>query len=196
MGGYIQGGDPATYYPELWRWFVNVYGVKSVIDVGCGEGHAIDYFSGLIEQNVTYRHVWGIDGVEQEHDGILQHDYSTGPWPYPREPDPDHPWMDDAGWEFDLAWSCEFVEHVEERYIPNFLATFACAKLVLMTHADPGQPGHHHVNCQTADYWRGVMAAAGYALDKSLTRWARSLASMSENPINHFARSGLAFVRS
>ena len=45
LGGYIVGGDDATYYPHLWDWLVSARGVKSVVDVGCGEGHAARYFA-------------------------------------------------------------------------------------------------------------------------------------------------------
>ena len=179
LGGYCLGGDEATYYPDLWRWLVEERGVRSVIDVGCGEGHAFQFFEGLLGRlNVT-----GIDGIPQEHPMIEQHDYTTGPyipWGYEEE-------------KADLVWSCEFVEHVEERYVPNFLETFRCADLVLMTHAEPGQLGHHHVNCQPDSYWIGAMAAIGYRLDQKLTDRARQLAALNRNPYNHFARSGLAF---
>lgn len=188
LGGYIVGGDPATYYPHLWNWLVNDYGVRSVIDIGCGEGHAVDYFAGLLCGGLEDDRcpVLGIDGVEQDSPHIFQHDYTEGPAP-----------MYDftATASFDLVWSCEFVEHVDEKYLPNLLDTFEYGKLVLMTHAEPGQPGYHHVNCQTPDYWRGVMASLGYSLDVNLTRGTRSFAAMNENPINHYARSGLAFSR-
>ena len=58
LGGYISAshpravelgvkdGDSATYAPNLWRWLVDVLGVESVIDVGCGEGHAAAFFCG------------------------------------------------------------------------------------------------------------------------------------------------------
>lgn len=182
LGGYIIGGDPATYFPELWRWLVDEYGVRSVIDVGCGEGHALDYFREELGCSVV-----GIDGVAQGKASILAHDYTTGPLPN----EDNVPFVSRA----DLVWSCEFVEHVEERYVPNFLATFQRADLVLMTHAGPGQPGHHHVNCQHADYWIGAMAASGFRHDADLTRRARARAELNRNPINHFARSGLVFRR-
>ena len=174
LGGYIVGGDDATYYPELWEWLVKECGVRSVLDVGCGEGHALRFFRELGCRTM------GIDGIEQNQVDILTHDYTESGL----ELDP-----------FDLVWSCEFVEHVEEQYVPNFLRTFKAAKIVTMTHAEPGQPGWHHVNCQTADYWRGAMTACGYSLDLSLTKKTRELALLSNNPINHYARSGLAFVR-
>lgn len=176
LGGYIPGGDPATHYPDLWKWLVDT-GVKSVVDIGCGEGLAARYFA---DRGCR---VVGIDGVWQlsQNWQFLMHDYTQGPL---HISDP-----------FDLAWSCEFVEHVEEQYVQNFLMTFQCANAVLMTHAEPGQPGYHHVNCQDATYWKAQMAAAGFRFDPDFTRDAREKAAINTFPINHFSRSGLAFVR-
>lgn len=179
LGGYIIGGDEATYCPDLWKWLVEDYGVCSVIDVGCGEGHALNYFAELGCD------VCGVDGVEQPDPRIIKHDYTKGK--LGAKPLQLH---------YDLCWSCEFVEHVEERYIPNFLETFACAELILMTHAEPGQLGYHHVNCQSASYWVGAMAGIGYALDEKLTAVTRELSLSNRSLYNHFARSGLAFVTS
>lgn len=183
LGGYIIGGDDATYYPALWRWLVEQKEVRSVIDVGCGEGHAVSFFEELGCD------VIGVDGVEQDNPQIVCHDYTEGSWPQAVRGNR----MEGAS---DLVWSCEFVEHIEERCVPNFLETFLMAPLVLMTHAAPGQQGHHHVNCQPEAYWRGVMAAIGYELDDALTQECRGLAARNRNQWNHFARSGLAFVRS
>jgi SAM-dependent methyltransferase len=180
LGGYVVGGDNATFYPGLFDWLVDAWGVKSVIDVGCGEGHALRYF-----RDRGCR-VIGVDGIEQDDPDIVTHDYTVQHWP---GTDP----VCDPLW--DLAWSCEFVEHVDEQYVPNFLATFKCARYVLMTHGEPGQPGWHHVNNQTADYWKGAMAAVGYEFNEILTAAAREMASMNTDPYNHFRRSGLAFRR-
>ena len=176
LGGYVPGGDPATWYPDLWKWVVEERRVKSVLDVGCGEGHTVRFFR---ELGIA---AWGIDGIAQDGPTIIQHDYTLGFL---------EPVLDGV----DLVWSCEFVEHVEERYARNFLSTFACARFVLMTHGEPGQSGHHHVNNQTGDYWKGAMAAIGYEFDEVLTAQARGLASANEDPYNHFRRSGLAFRR-
>ena len=181
LGGYIPGGDPATYYPDLWRWLVEDYGVGSVIDVGCGEGHAVEFFM----EHLGRGNVYGIDGVETHPDVAWYEvwDYTNGPYVA---------FLDEA----DLVWSCEFVEHVEERFMENFLETFRCSSdLILMTHAEPGQAGHHHVNCQTADYWKGALASIGFSFDKQLTAVTRELAAINDNPWNHYRRSGLAFRR-
>ena len=187
LGGYVPGGDEATWYPNLWTWLVQDEAgprVRSVLDVGCGEGHSTRFFREICPNTV------GIDGTWQDS-SIVQHDFTTGPWL--------------GGWAdinsalrsglWDLVWCCEFVEHVEERYVPNFLETFKLAKHVLLTHAFPGQDGHHHVNCQPREYWVGALAAIGYGLDEELTTRTRNLAALNRSPWNHYVRSGLAFRR-
>lgn len=183
LGGYVRGGDPATWCPALWSWIVREHGIGSVLDVGCGEGHSTRYFHELGCEAV------GVDGCEQAIREtaapglVVQHDFCQGPFPWGRE--------------FDMVWSCEFLEHVQRRYVPHLLGTFAAAKkLVLVTHAFPGQDeGHHHVNCQPSRYWIRQIESLGFEcrLDLSLEARQRSLADY--RGINHFARSGLVFVR-
>jgi SAM-dependent methyltransferase len=175
LGGYIAGGDPATQYPELWRWLAQWLPANSVLDVGCGDGQALGVFKALGCD------VLGVDGIPQDSPYIVEHDFTLGPFR--------------PGRRFDLVWSCEFVEHVEERYVPNFLETFQSGRYVFMTHAEPGQPGHHHVNCQPREYWVKKLAAIGYEYVPLLTSAARRLAQANPDPWNHFARSGLAFKR-
>ncbi len=175
LGGYVHGGDAATWYPDLWKWLVNKLSIKRVIDVGCGEGQALEYFRQLGCDVV------GIDGMPQNDPDIIECDFSKGSV---QITDP-----------YDLVWCCEFVEHVVEEKMRNYLNVFASAQYIAMTHATPGQPGHHHVNCQTEDYWRGAMAVAGFQLDPVLTKMARLAASVNANPWNHFKRSGLVFKR-
>lgn len=179
LGGYIAGGDEATYYPDLWDWFIGM-GWRTILDIGCGEGHSTRYFR---ERDAL---VVPIDGIAQPQlaDFIL-HDFTEGPWRYSLG---EH--------RFGLAWCCEVVEHIEEQYLPNLLETFAYCKVVAMTHAEPGQQGYHHVNCQPYTYWRGALAAFGFRLDEGLTAAARALAARNTNPYNHFVRSGLIFCSS
>lgn len=186
LGGYLPGGDPATWFPDMWTWLVSDFGVKSVLDVGCGDGSAVDYFTSLGIPAL------GVEGIPQDHPRIEQHDFAEGPWPS---------W--NHYFRFDLVWCCEFVEHVEERFIPRFLPAFQTAPIVLLTHAEPGQPGYHHVNCRSADYWEGVMMGISYKLDPDLTAKTRELAAKNTFTwedeqgvhVNHYLRSGLAFRR-
>lgn len=174
LGGYEQGGDPATYYPDLWRWAVETWKVKSVLDVGCGEGHSLKFFRDQLGCEVM-----GIEGLPQEDKDILLHDYT------------DDPYMPEK--TRDLIWCCEFLEHVEERYIHCVAPTFLSAPLVLMTHAAPGHGGHHHVNCRDAEYWKGFFAALGFQYDAGATIDTRIQAAANKNPYNHYQRSGMVF---
>lgn len=174
LGGYVEGGDEATYFPDLWQWLVEEQGVRSVLDVGCGEGHALKFFR---ELGCT---VVGVDGVAQDDSSIDVHDFTAGPY---------------GPIDVDLVWCCEFVEHIEEVYLPNILAALQSAPLVLLTHAEPGQQGHHHVNCQPSSYWVGALAVSGYSLDERLTSLTRVIAGLNTNQYNHYARSGMAFRR-
>jgi cyclopropane fatty-acyl-phospholipid synthase-like methyltransferase len=119
--------------PSL-KYLVEHFNIKSMLDVGCGTG-------GMVE----YAHSLGLDalGVDGDTnvacDHIVNHDFTQGAYI------PDK--------EYDLIWCVEFVEHVEAKFIPNFLETFRHGKILMMTFAPPGQGGKHHVNLQTASYW-------------------------------------------
>lgn len=189
LGGYLRSvekrirgsaagphGDGATWYPLLWQWLVEDLGIRSVLDLGCGEGHAAGFFRD------AGCDVLGIDGsLLARSDSVIAgrhavHDFVDGPFVPARR--------------FDLVWSCEFVEHVEERFTHNFLTAIASSrKYVLMTFASPGQRGWHHVNCQRQDYWVEKLRRLGFALDESLTTETRQMAH------GHFQSCGLAFVR-
>lgn len=171
LGGYFPEGDPLSWCPALWTWLRKACGVRSMIDIGCGAGTALHFFKAL---GCEAR---GVDGLPPHDDPLIsQHDYTTGPF--------------DPGRDFDLAWCCEFVEHVAPEFMDNYLTTFDRGRLLLMTHAIPNQYGHHHVNCQPDDYWIAVVEARGFRFDLGATGTARSLA-----PASYFARSGLVFRR-
>lgn len=178
LGGYVSGGDNATWYPELWKWLRDNLKIESVLDIGCGEGHSVKYFRDVLRIPT----VVGIDGLLQGDPAIEVHDFTKGPWPSP-------------SMLYDLIWCCEFVEHVPEEFMPNFLLAFTLGRFVAMTHAEPGQAGHHHVNCRTKEYWIGAMAAIGYQLNEVLTECSRLIALANKDPWNHWRRSGLIFTR-
>lgn len=181
LGGYIvrvsAHGDPNTYATEVWDWMIG-NGVRSVLDVGCGEGHSTKYF---IDKGVE---ALGIEGGENAYSNspvkekLVLHDYTKGPFVVDRR--------------YDAVWSCEFVEHVEERYADHFLATFACANRVFLTHAVPGQEGYHHVNCRPAGYWIEKMSARGFVYDDESSLRLRKLTDKMhvKNTLLVFEKSG------
>ncbi|MBW3020336.1 class I SAM-dependent methyltransferase [Candidatus Woesearchaeota archaeon] len=175
LGGYIYGGDPLTYYPKLWEWLIKILNIKSVLDVGCGEGHSTKYF-----KNIGCK-VLGIDGSfeairdNQIPESVVMHDFCKSSF-IPNK-------------KYDMVWSCEFIEHVEEKYMKNFLETFKTVKKYLViTYAIPGQKGHHHVNCQNKEYWIKEMSKIGFKFCPKLTKLAKNKA------IGHFKSKGLIFI--
>lgn len=178
LGGYFPEGDPGSYCPELWEWAIKRYRIESMIDVGCGAGTALDWFE------AHGCHAIGVDGLPPEGDDrIAEHDYTTGPWPRKVRGNR----MEGAT---DLVWCCEFVEHIEEQYIDNFLETFLMGRIVMMTHGLYWQDGHHHVNLQAPGYWIDRVRAAGFKFLARDTIESRNLVLQQ-----YWKHSGLIFRR-
>lgn len=149
LGGSGPNGDPATAMYDIWGYVCLKYGLRSIIDVGCALGFNARW---LLDLGYDVIGVEGfpeyIAGNKLPRERVFQIDYSKQGWA--------------PGREFDLALCTEFVEHVEARFVQNFIETFKKCRYVLMTHALPGQGGHHHVNEQPASYWIAHLDAAGF----------------------------------
>lgn len=187
LGGYIAAdadrphGDPLTYVPETWQWLLDHYQVRSMISLGCGEGHCVEWF---MAHGVDARGVEGLpDAIEafnhrcpQYAGRIIQHDYTKGSCSLPN---------------VDLVWACQFVDNVEERYAGNYLESgFRRGRVICMNHAFPGQGGHHMVNIRRANHWIGRFHSMGYRLDNPAIEESRKRARGT-----HWERSGIVFVR-
>ena len=150
-------------------------GVKSMIDMGCGPGKQVRIARGLgIE-------AFGIDGdhtLKFSQPYFFLHDFTKGKFPCARK--------------FDLVWSVEFLEHVEEQYQPFYMAAFRLAKTVVCTAALPGQLGFHHVNCRDQAYWIRVFKRYGFAFDKTNTQLLKEHSTMGRE---FMRETGMLFVR-
>ena len=149
---------------NLLTYLMEEYGIKTMLDIGCGPG-------GMIElAQLRGIDAFGIDGdFTIQYDSHIKpfvyiHDFTTGPAP--------------IDGEFDLGWSVEFLEHVEEKYIPNYMEAFRLCKYLVVTAAPPGWNGHHHVNCQNQEYWEKVFLNYGFAIDSVETERIRVISSM------------------
>jgi cyclopropane fatty-acyl-phospholipid synthase-like methyltransferase len=176
LGGNMRHGDIHTWTPHLWRYLVDRFAVDSILDVGCGEGHAVKFFHRL----GIFAH--GIDGlpenIRRAVAPIALHDLLSSAYIMP----------------VDLVWSCEVAEHIAPDKVDFYLDTLANGRIVAMTHAVPGQDGHHHVNCQSWDYWVDKMQSRGYLLCED-NEELRQISAKDET-WNYFSRTGLLFLRS
>ncbi len=153
------------------------YKINSMLDIGCGPGGQIQLAKQLgIERCV------GIDGYPGpkvcKDVEIIIHDFTVGPYNHSTP-------------KYDFVWSCEFVEHVYEKYVPNFMNSFKHAKYIAMTYAPPGKSGHHHVNCRKESYWIEVFEKNNFVFDQDITNEIRLASTMK----NNFMRNhGLFFI--
>lgn len=150
------------------------FNIKTMIDIGCGPGGMVELAREL-----------GIDSYGIDGDFRLERKYPEKY--YLQDFTKDKANIDKT---FDLAYSCEFVEHVREEYVPNFMDTFTKATHVIMTFAPEGTPGHHHVNCRNEEYWINVFTNYGFIFDKDITTSVRNSSTMERDFIRH---NGLYF---
>lgn len=164
LGGCVKGGDPDTYDENVWNYLIENYEVHSILDIGCGEGWSTEFFKrkGL--------KVLGIEGSRKvindspHKELLIQHDYTLGKIKLKEK--------------YDAVWTCEFVEHVEERFVENFLDTFANVKYVFMTYSEPqwSNGGYHHVNCRDQKYWNSKLESINFSYLEEETKYIRSIA--------------------
>ncbi len=175
LGGNLRHGDLNCLSFAMWKMLVDRFAIRSMLDVGCGEGHAVKYFHSL----GCIAH--GVDGlmtnVQRAVMPIALHDLTNGPYIMP----------------VDMTLSIEVAEHIEEAYVGHYLETLRNGKIIVMTHALPSQQGFHHVNCQPEEYWTARLEARGYVLDPMNNYW-RNL-SKADGHQSYFAQSGLVFLR-
>jgi cyclopropane fatty-acyl-phospholipid synthase-like methyltransferase len=149
-------------------------GAKSFLDIGCGLGGMV-----IEAINRDYDAI-GIDGdfrLERSNpEHFILQDFTKGPAEINRN--------------FDLGWSCEFVEHVEQKYLDNFMKAFALCNTVVMTYAPVGKEGHHHVNCNTQEYWIDMFKDYGFTYNDKLTQTIRSNSNMRKGFVRNY---GLCF---
>lgn len=152
------------------------YNCKSLLDIGCGPGWQVDVAKDLGYQS------YGIDGdwtVLPKKPNFWLHDFTEGPVEH------------EANERYDLAWSVEFLEHIEEQYLPNVMESFRLCKYAIVTHAVPGQNGHHHVNLQEKQYWVDKFGEYDMLINEELTTKVKE-ASLMHKPF--IKRTGLVFV--
>lgn len=159
-GAYLECNDANTYCPDVWQYLIDKYHIKTVVDIGAGAGFNTVWFH---ERGLHAVAIEGWDeaiaSTKMPMERVIQHDYTLGPLPIPRT---------------DLAWSSEFVEHVEERFIPNWMATVKCCRYFVFTFAVPGQTGYHHVCERPYEFWQQICNLNGFVEIPEETAYLRS----------------------
>jgi SAM-dependent methyltransferase len=173
LGGNFAEGDPATFSAAAWNYIIKKFNIKSVLDVGSGRGYAGKWF---LDQGLEVTAIEGLsDNVLNAIIPTIEHDLTISSFKK----------------NVDFVNCVEVVEHIEEKYLDNLLDTLCCGKYVLITHAVPGQPGWHHVNCQPSEYWISHFKKRNFILMDNESTEIRNLA-LSDGGL-HIARNGMIF---
>jgi cyclopropane fatty-acyl-phospholipid synthase-like methyltransferase len=163
LPGHLGGSEGETHIDSgALKFIMGAAGISSMVDVGCGPGGMVEY-----ARSIGLR-AEGIDGdwTVPRNIKVHLHDFTTG--------------TVDLKEVFDLCWCVEFVEHVEEQYMMNYIKVFQQCRFVMMTHAFPGQGGHHHVNEQPTEYWIDRMTKAGFIFEPQMTDQIRKVSTMKQ----------------
>lgn len=179
---HLGGHQGITHIDEgLISWITETYQPKNVLDIGCGPGGNVELLNSRGIKTV------GVDGdytlKRNNPENYILVDFTKD--------------TVDTGKYWDWGYSCEFVEHVEEKYLDNFMKVFQQCKYVTITHALPGDRGHHHVNCKDDAYWIDVFGRYGFKHDYKLTNMLRSRSTMNldkKRKQQFFKRTGLFFT--
>jgi hypothetical protein len=176
LGGFTEF-DTAGISPTVWKAMIREFGVKSLLDVGCGRGTSTTWF---------LKHGVDVLCAEGSHDAyektflpdkatqMVEHDFSRGPW-----------WPEKT---YDAVWAVEFLEHVNLQYHFNYITAFRKAALLFVTSSRWG--GWHHVEVHMDDWWIQKYESYGFRYDDKLTQKVRLLAKEESKNTTAIAPDG------
>lgn len=150
------GHEAEKMAPWLMPLLNRVIPFESLVDVGCGEGWYVYWLIGN-RDDPEEKNFFGIEGSTAAvqdtviPDFVGKHDLRK-PFRSIRK--------------YDIAFSLEVAEHIEEEYAPVFVDTLCnLSDTVVMTAAPPGQGGLMHCNERPQEYWKELFFAAGFHPD-------------------------------
>ena len=149
LGGSYSGGDTHTWMPDIWGWLLVTYDIRTVVDLGTGYGHNLAWFLSMGCRGLGVEgDPIAVEGSVLPSSSVFCHDFTGNPLILDRP--------------YDLCMALEFVEHVDEKYMDNWMSAARACTFFLMSFATPGQGGHHHVNENTQEYWDNEMRKRGF----------------------------------
>jgi SAM-dependent methyltransferase len=131
---------------------IDAFAPRTVLDVGCGVGLAIQYMEARGLECV---------GLEGSSAAIARSPVSHRI----RLTDLNRPV--ELSRRFDLVWSYEVAEHIHPTFTPTFLDTLCRhGDRLVLSAARPGQGGRGHFNEQPQSYWIDLLHQRGFAFDR------------------------------
>jgi SAM-dependent methyltransferase len=167
LGGNLPGGDSGTVHADgdtLWPWLLEHYKLKSVLDVGCAEGHCVQFFkdNGIISVGLEGLKL-NVDICKSKGLNVVHHDI-TSDVQFPSK-------------IYDLVMCSDVAEHIAIEHIDKLINILLLGKNVAMVHGieQHHNLGWHHVNNQSEAWWNERLKGHGLIVDEENTRLAKSI---------------------
>ena len=159
---------------KLLKFIKEKFQIQSMLDIGCGPGGMSEIAKDL---NIEWLGIDGDKNLKLYNKKIKIHDFTISKYEVDKN--------------FDLIWSIEFLEHLEEKCLNNLDNLIKKSKILIFSAAPPGTPGFHHVNCREHEYWVKHFEALDFKFSFSLTEKCKQHSSMRKN---FFKRWGYVFI--
>ena len=195
LGGFT-ALDPDGISPYAWREMMEYFGVKSLLDVGCGRGISTSWF---FMQGVHVQCVEGSrDAIEQsvlpalvnanadnvntnvnakEKDNGNQTSNATDIAIRNNGKITEHDFSRGPWWPektVDAVWCVELLEHVGRNFAANYLTAFKKSALIFASHSNWG--GWHHTEVHDDSWWISKFKLHGFVYSHELTERIRKAA--------------------
>lgn len=146
-------------WPAFGALVLRHWPVRSIVDVGCGHGLALD---GLRRAAPSLR-LRGYDASPTAIARARAHGLDVDPLDVAALSAAGAATLAAAVSAFDLTLCLEVAEHVPPRHLDKLLTIVTAAPRLLFSAAHPNQGGRLHVNEQPFGYWVDRLAARGFA---------------------------------
>jgi 2-polyprenyl-3-methyl-5-hydroxy-6-metoxy-1,4-benzoquinol methylase len=148
------------------RYIAEKYAPSTVLDVGCGVGAYLELFKRLGAKAVF--------GIDRLHDGetLLQSsEYAVRDLSRPLN----------LGRVFDCAMCLEVAPRLPAQSAEVLIETLAAhsGRTIIFSAAEPGQPGHGHINCRPLSYWLTLLSELGWGPDLADSLAMRCLSTLA-----------------
>ncbi len=173
------GADAAkTPFSAAWHWnnfFLDIapfryiaekYPPSTVLDVGCGVGAYLQLFKQL-----GAKAVFGIDGLHGGATLLQSGEYAMRDLSQPLK----------LGRVFDCVMCLEVAPRLPAQSAEVLIETLAAhsGRTIIFSAAEPGQPGHGHINCRPLSYWLTLWSERGWGPDLADSLSMRCLSTLA-----------------
>ena len=152
---------------EVGRKIVDIFGIESVMDFGCGAGY---YLEGMNENGA---HVFGYEYMYSEVKDFIPDSIKDRVF----HANCQNQISVIGDLRVDMTFSIEVAEHILPEYSSYLVWNLVdhATKFIVFSAAPPGQTGCGHINLQPWDYWANLFRENGWVESEKWTEKLRNI---------------------